>query len=76
MYMLYSIHIRQNIAYVQYVYMLSDKVTTYPPPCKVVLIEYHEFNAQFKHGDIKTIFAPSCILKIIIYKFFQRNEIA
>lgn len=34
-----------------YRYMLSDKVTTYPPPCKVALIEYHEFNAQFKHGN-------------------------
>lgn len=56
--------------------MLSDKVTTYPPPCKVALIEYHEFNAQFKRGDIKIIFVPSCILKMIIYKFLQKNEIA
>lgn len=56
--------------------MLSDKVTTYPSPCKIVLIEYHAFNAQFKYGDIKIIFAPSSFLKIIIYKFLQQNEIA
>lgn len=59
-----------------YRYILSDKVTTYPPPCKDALIEYHEFNAQFKHEDIKIIFVPCFILKIIVYKFHQKNETA
>lgn len=51
-YVVRTIHKRQNIVNVKYVNILAYRVTTYPLTCKVVLIEYHAYNAQFKHGDI------------------------